>query len=286
MCKKFIATIALSGGLLLAAASVQAKDPMAKTAPDDLLNATLWTQSSVEYKANAMAAYSLAKVMLDKALADKSWTAASEQTGDFMGKPPAVVLDLDETVLDNSEYEAWIVENKTHYSSKTWGPYVDAAISKPIPGSLDFIKYAAAKGVEIFYVSNRKAPNEAGTRKNLEKLGYPVNGKTDTVLLRGENDWGSKKSSRRAYVAKNYRILLLLGDNLGDFTDQTGGSPADRMKVFQANQARWGTSWIMIANPMYGSWESAAFKGNWKLPSDERRKMKIDALSGWSGPAK
>ncbi len=271
-----LAGLAISAGMVHAGSTT--------TAQNDLLNATLWTQTSVEFKANALASYRLAKIMLDRALIDKDWTAATEQSGAYQGKPPAVLLDVDETVLDNSAYEAWVIKADTHYSSKTWGPYVDAAISKPIPGSLAFIKYAVSKGVEIFYFSNRKKPGEAGTRRNLEKYGYPINDKIDTVLLRGENGWGRKKSARRLHVAKDYRILLLVGDNLGDFTDQSGGSPADRSKVYEKHMERWGTSWITISNPMYGSWEAAPFKGNWKLDANIRRQMKLDAMTHWPGP--
>lgn len=271
---------ALAAAVVLPSVGAQADEGVAQ---NDLLNATLWTQSSVEFKASALASYRLATLMLDKALADKSWTAALEQDGDYQNKPPAIILDVDETVLDNSEYEAWLIKAKTHYSSKTWGPYVDQAISKPIPGSLEFINYAKSKGVEIFYVSNRKAPGEEGTRKNLKALGYPINEAFDTVLLRKENDWGRKKSSRRAHIAKDYRVLMVFGDNLGDFTDAYGGSIADRQKVYEEHADRWGTSWIMIANPMYGSWEASAFGGNWKLSRDEQRAKKLEALNYWSG---
>ncbi len=253
-----------------------------KVAESDLLNATLWTQTSVEFKASAMAAYKLAEVMLDRALADKSWTAALEQGSDYQGKPPAVILDVDETVLDNTEYEAWLIKAKKNYSSKTWMPYVDEAISKPIPGSKEFIDYARSKGVEIFYVSNRKAPGEAGTRKNLKDFGYYINEKMDTVLLRGEKkEWGSAKSTRRAHVAKDYRVLLLLGDNLGDFVDAKGASLADRDVILSKYKDNWSSKWITIANPMYGSWEGAAFGYKWKASGDEKRQMKLDSMKYW-----
>ncbi|WP_051548190.1 HAD family acid phosphatase [Sneathiella glossodoripedis] len=170
----------------------------ADEAANDLINATVWTQTAVEFKASSMAAFKLAEIMLDRALANKDWTAALEQGDNYQGKPPAVILDVDETVLDNTEYEAWLIKAKKNYSSKTWMPFVDAAQSDPIPGSKEFINYAKSKGVEIFYVSNRKAPGEAGTRKNLKDLGYPINEKIDTVLLRGEREnWGSEKGTRR-----------------------------------------------------------------------------------------
>jgi acid phosphatase len=266
---------------------------MSQTAPaagaeslgqNDGLNGTLWLQSSVEFKANALATYRLGTMMLDAALADKSWTAApNEQKGDFGAKPPAVILDVDETVLDNSVYQAWVVAANSYYSSKTWGPFVNDILSRPIPGSLDFIKAAAAKGIKIFYVTNRKAPLEAATRKNLLKHGYPVDTSEDTVLTRGEKEaWkSSKKSPRRAHVAANYRILMVFGDNFGDFVDGYKGSLVERQALYEKHGDLWGSKWFMLANPSYGSWESAAFGHNWRKPGGERRQMKHDALESW-----
>src|SRR5277367_1525723 len=85
---------------------------------NDLLNAVLWMQRSVEYKANSLASFTLARLRLDQALADKTWTAApAEQTGAYQDLPPAVVVDLDETLLDNSAYQAWLVK-----TGKTFDP--------------------------------------------------------------------------------------------------------------------------------------------------------------------
>ncbi len=223
--------------------------------------------------------------MLEASLADKSWTAApAEQMGSFADKPPAVMLDIDETVLDNSSYEAWLINNDKSYGSKTWGPFVDSATSLAIPGSLDFIKYAGSKGVKVFYVSNRKAHLEKGTRKNLLALGYPIDTSEDTVLLRQEKEaWNSSsKSPRRAYITANYRLVIVVGDNLSDFTDSYGGSIAEREAVMKQTRDMWGSKWIMIANPMYGSWESAAFGHNRKLEKNKQRKMKHDAMSAWA----
>lgn len=252
----------------------------------DGLNATYWMQNSVEYKANAAALYELAKLRLDQALADRSWTAALEQGTGYEDKPPAVILDIDETVLDNSPYQAWIVEKDKYYSSQTWAPFVETQTSRAIPGSLEFTEYAVSKGVKVFYVSNRKAPEETATRGNLAKFGYPVADDEDVVLLRGESDaWGSSdKTPRRAHVAANYRILLQLGDNLGDFTEEDG-TPAERQAIFRKHADRWGREWIMFANPTYGSWEGAAIGNNWKASAEEKRRMKYDIMDDWAGPA-
>lgn len=250
---------------------------------NDNLNATLWTQRSVEFKGHALGAFALAKLRLDEALKDSGWTAApAEQSGDIASLPPAVIVDVDETVLDNSAYQAWMVLNDTSFSSKTWGPFVKTETSTAVPGALDFIKYADSKGVKVFYVSNRDADQEEATRHNLEKFGFPMGGNVDTVLLKGEQkEWGSPKGSRRAVVAKDYRVLLLIGDNFGDFVDAYKGNEAERLQVMEDNKARWGREWIVVANPTYGSFESAPFGHDYKLSEGDRRAAKRNALDAW-----
>lgn len=253
---------------------------------NDLLNATLWVSNSVEYKANTLSMYQLARMRLDEALADKTWTAATEQTGDFQNLPPAIVLDADETVIDNGGYESWLVVARTDYGTKSYAEWVGAMQAKAIPGALEFTKYADSKGVKVFYVTNRSADQEEATRKNMEALGFPMGGNVDTFLMSKEKeDWTSKKGTRRAFIAKDYRILLLVGDNYGDFSDDYGGSEAERLASLEANMAHVGRDWIFIANPEYGSFESAPFLGDYKKSPDERRQLKIDALPAWSGPA-
>ncbi len=249
---------------------------------NDNLNATLWMQSSVEYAGVTMGAYQLATVMLDRALADPGWTAVpGEQGENSADKPPAVILDVDETVLDNSKYQAWMVTNGKSFHPGTWGEFVNSVDSMPIPGSLEFTKYADSKGVKVFYVSNRTGDLEEATRKNLQKYGYPMGGNVDTVLLKAEiPEWkSSAKSPRRLHVAKDYRVLLLLGDNFGDFVDGYKGSLEERKALMEKNKSMWGTKWIVLPNPSYGSWESAAFGHNWKEPDQRGRKQ--GALSVW-----
>jgi len=279
-----VLAVLLSAGLSIAlGASALAQDA---TPQDDNLNATLWRENSVEYKANTLSMYQLARIRLDQALADKTWTAATEQTGSFQDLPPAVILDADETVIDNGGYESWLVVAHKEFSGKTWGAWVAAAEAKAVPGALDFTKYADSKGVKVFYVTNRSADQEEATRKNMAALGFPIGGNVDTFLMSKEKeDWTSKKGTRRAFVAKDYRILLLVGDNYGDFSDDSSKSEADRLASLQANMAHIGHDWIVIANPEYGSFESAPFMGDYKKSPDERRKIKIGALPAWKGPS-
>lgn len=252
---------------------------------NDNLNAVLWMQTSVEYKANAEAVFALARIRLDEALKDKSWTAApAEQTDDFKDLTPAVVVDADETVIDNSGYQAWMVMNNETFSPKTWSKFVNSQTSIATPGAVEFAKYAESKGVRVFYVTNRTKAEEPATRENMRKLGFPMDANIDTILTAKEQpDWGSAKGTRRAAIAKHYRILLLVGDNFGDFTDAYKGSLDERQKVYDENAARWGRDWLMLPNPSYGSFESAPFGGNFKLPIEEQRAAKRSVLAPWSG---
>ena len=266
----------------IAARAVQTQAPPA----NDLLNAVLWMQRSVEYKASTITAFALARIRLDQAMADPNWTAApKEQTGAYQTLPHAIVLDVDESIVDNSAYQAWMTMNDTTFDPKTWNAFVNTVTSLAIPGAVEFAKYADARGVKVFYISNRTAEEESATRKNLEKLGFPMGGNVDTILMtRKQPDWGSAKGTRRAYVAKNYRILLNVGDNFADFVDEYRGTEAERLKVFEQYKERWGREWIMIANPSYGSFESAPFNHDFKLSADDRRKAKRAVLDAWPGP--
>ena len=252
---------------------------------NDNLNAVLWMQKSVEYKANAEAVFALAKIRLEEALKDKSWTAApAEQTGDFKNLTPAVVVDADETVLDNSGYQAWMVMEGETFNPKTWTQFVNSQTSTAVPGAVEFAKYAESKGVRVFYVTNRTKVEEPATRENMRKLGFPLTANIDTIMTAKEQpDWGSAKGTRRAAIARHYRILLLVGDNFGDFTDAYKGSVDERQKVYEENAARWGHDWLMLPNPSYGSFEAAPFGGNFKLPIEEQRAAKRSVLAPWNG---
>ena len=282
-----IARIVTLVALLLATAVAGVAPAAAQDPPaNDLLNAVLWMQRSVEYRASAMTAFALARIRLEQALTDPSWTAAPrEQTARYQSLPPAVILDIDETLLDNSGYQAWMALKDTTFDPKTWNAYVNTVTSLAIPGAVEFATYAAARGVKVFYVSNRTVEEESATWKNLEKLGFPLDDKIDTVLsAREQPDWGSAKGTRRAFVAKSYRVLLNVGDNFGDFVDEYRGSEAERLKVMEDHKARWGREWIMIANPSYGSFETAPFNHDFKLSPDDRRKAKRGVLDAWPGP--
>jgi acid phosphatase len=224
----------------------------------------LWTQTAAEHHAACLQAYRHAQDLLDRALKDKRWTAATEQTGEFGKLPPAVILDIDETVVDNSPMQARAAHANADFNPQLWEAWVSESSALPLPGALEFTQYARSRGVTVFFVSNRDAKLEAATRRNLTRLNFPLEAAkgpaTDTVLLRGEQpEWGSDKGTRRAAVAKSYRILLLIGDDFGDFLSNVRTSIEQRQQFMTTHRDKWGTRWIVLPNPMYGSWEMALY---------------------------
>jgi acid phosphatase len=236
-------------------------------------------QTAAEYRAIAIQTYRLARLQLDAALADRSWTAATEQTGDVSVLPPAVVLDLDETVLDNSAFQARQVQETAPYSETAWQAWVEERKAGAVPGAVEFLQYARSRGVTPFYVTNRDHRNEQATRDVLQKLNIPMDGSRDTVLARNENGWtASDKSSRRQAIAVDFRILLLVGDNFEDFVTGTRATVSDREALMKKYEAWWGTKWIALPNPTYGSWETAITYGLGQLNDAQVLEAKYKAL--------
>ncbi len=248
-----------------AASRPAAAPPPPGPRPHDNLNATVWMQTAVEYRANALALYRAATSLLPAALADTAWSAdvPQLQRGGFGRLPAAVVLDLDETVLDNSPAQARRVAVDSAYSQKAWGVWTASASARAIPGALAYTQAAHARGIRVVYITNRTAAEEADTRRNLAALGFPLDADEDGVLTRGERPaWAaSDKGPRRADVAARYRILQLVGDNLGDVLSGEDAAVAARDALVAPYDAFWGTRWFLLPNPTYGSWESAITRG-------------------------
>ncbi len=274
--------LSLTMAALLSCSAGYALADTTQPAANDLLNANLWMQNSVEYKANVRAIYALAHLRLDAALANKNATALPKlQKNNYASLPPAIILDCDETVIDNTAYESFLIKHNQSYGSKTWDAYVKDKVAKAMPGAVEFTQYAHQKGVKVFYITNRKKVLEPATYDNMQALGFPFDKGLDTLLTKGEKaDWGSDKTSRDQYVANHYRVVLMLGDNLGDFTNASG-TPEQRLTTYNNNKAHWGNDWLMLPNAEYGSFESAPFGGDYSLSAGERRAKKISVLNAW-----
>jgi len=282
-----VVLIAKATGLLAFGAGEQAVPAVpesreAVTTPATaLLNSTLWVQSSAEYYAAARQAYRLAELMLQQALESPDWTAALEQeaAGGFESLPPAVILDVDETVLDNSPSQARQILDDKPFNRADWHAWVREEKAEPVPGALEFTQRAARLGVKVFYVTNRRREVEDATRRNLQAWGFPLDPSIDTVYTQNERpEWGGDKGTRRSAVAAEYRILLLVGDNFGDFASGDRVSVAERAEMAHGFGSRWGRQWIVLPNPEYGSWDGALIQYRYSLPETEKIQRKMAAL--------
>lgn len=241
------------------------------------LDATLFLQTAVEYDAIAIQTFRMARELAEEALEDPSWTAVDGSSG--AGLPPAVIVDVDETVLDNSPYQARLILDDEEFGRESWKAWVDEAGAPPIPGAVEFARWAEASGITMFYVTNRRDYEEEPTRRNLAAVGFPIRADIDTVLTRDERtEWGSDKTTRRAHVARDFRVLLLIGDDFGDFLPRTWTGVASRHEMLLANEERWGRQWLVLPNPTYGSWMSTLLDGHDVEGAGERLEILYEAL--------
>ena len=287
---QFIASALIAAAAIVSLSGCQSgerPDGASALPPHDALLGTLWVQTSGEYVALCEQAYGASGAFLEAALADTSWSAAVEQAGrDVSQLPPAVIVDVDETVLDNSPYQVRLIQTGGSFDPETWAAWCELAEAEAVPGSVGFLQAADALGVTVFYVTNRDAPSEVATRDNLEALGFPLNGDRDTVLLNGEQpDWNSSKIARRALVAEDYRILFIAGDDLNDFvTGFKTGDPAQRKMDVARYADRFGKEWILLPNPQYGSWEASLYQRDYSLSETEKRTRMHDRLRSYLAP--
>lgn len=218
------------------------------------LYATLYQQQAAEYRALCYQAFNVADLYLAEAL------------GQQHAKPMAIITDIDETILDNSPYQAAAILGNFGYPTR-WADWMNAANAWAVPGSVEFLNKAAEAGVKIFYISNRKEEFREPTLKNLERLGFP-GVSNETLLLRQEGE-GNSKQTRRDAVGQNYEVIMLLGDNLDDFSgvfevDDAG----ERMLQTDLNKAAFGRKFIVLPNAVYGSWVNVLPGYNRNLPSE------------------
>ena len=242
--------------------------------PDNeyLVGSTLWTQSSGEWRALAYQAYNFARVLLDQDLRANRKRRMRR----------AVIVDVDETVLDNSRYQASLIREHKSYP-QDWTAWINRAEAAAVPGAIEFLNYAHQRGVRVFYVTNRKAIEKEGTRVNLKKLGFP--GVSDeTLIVRTDADTSSKEERRRR-IAQRYRIVLLIGDNLNDFAEALEKTTvAGRIAATDQSKALFGTRFIMLPNPMYGDWENSVYEYNFNLKDAEKAARRRNLLKAVGEP--
>jgi 5'-nucleotidase (lipoprotein e(P4) family) len=232
-----------------------------------------WVDSSAEYDALTLQVYQNASRHLDELIADKSATAlpGQERTAGLpmTDRPVAIILDVDETAVSNVDFQ---LRHEGRFSHEAFDDWWLNNTARHISGAAEFIHTARDKEVTVFFITNRPCeprdfaagpcPQEAITLKNLAEAGIETD--ADHLMLVGEQaEWNREKRFRQELVAEDYRVIMLIGDDLGDFLPCVRAKPvapcppataADRDRMTLQHRDYWGVRWHILPNPMHGSW--------------------------------
>ncbi|HEU0064916.1 MAG TPA: 5'-nucleotidase, lipoprotein e(P4) family [Flavisolibacter sp.] len=240
--------------LNLAACSVQKKTNDLRISSPITVNGKLFTsaymQKAAEYRALCFQAYNIARIKLD------------EKVTLITNKPKAIITDIDETVLDNSAFAVHQALQGKDYDQIDWYSWTAREEADTIPGAPSFLKYAGGKGIQIFYITNREERERKSTLINLQRY-YLPNADNEHLIMRINE---SGKEHRRQHVMADYEVVLLLGDNLADFSTLFDKQTTDQ-RITNTNKIAemFGDRYIVLPNPDYGDWESAIYQYNYKL---------------------
>ena len=253
---------ALTGPLILRAIWVDEAFAQKKDLPFPMawrMGSNLYVQTAAEYRASCLQTYASAEQRLEAIL----------QAASLPFPKPAVVMDLDETVLDNSAFQTFLYLNNLEYTEALWERYEkdypdDVTL---VPGAKEFIAKAERNGVTVVYISNRSETNRPSTITALRQLGINTDNINARLLLKKKGA-SSDKSARREEAALRYNILLHIGDNLRDFSEafavaRLRSSAAEtqlseieqRYAIVDSAASHWGMDWFILPNPVYGEWE-------------------------------
>jgi 5'-nucleotidase (lipoprotein e(P4) family) len=233
------------------------------------LNTVLWHQTAAEYKALCYQTYHFAKIQLVSKLQKHAFPYE---------KAPAIIMDLDETVVDNSFYNAQLIKDGENYSKETWKNWSDLSQAGEVPGAIEFIKFARENGVTVIFISNRRINELDNTMKNLLDLGLTTLD-TNHFFLRVDE---SSKAGRRSQVAENYEVLMLFGDNLADFTEMFDKkSVNERNELTESMQSKFGDSFIVLPNTLYGEWDGALFDYKYDWTTAQKDSIRREWIKGY-----
>ncbi|MEP6646027.1 MAG: 5'-nucleotidase, lipoprotein e(P4) family [Saprospiraceae bacterium] len=227
----------------------------------------LWQQTAAEYRALCYQAFNIATLRINEIPRKK-----------FRKEKLAIITDLDETILNNSYSEAQLIKEGKEHSRTSWKEWTDKSAASAVPGAVEFLQFAKKKGISIFYISNRDTNAIQTTLLNLLNLNLP-DANTEHMLFMSNS---SSKETRRQIVATHYNIVMLMGDNLNDFTSFFEKKPIpDRKIEVDKVKEEWGRKFIVLPNATYGEWENALFNYEQMLNPKQKQEILLSLLKGY-----
>ncbi len=229
----------------------------------------LWVRDSAEYRAISRQVYRAASLALPGLIADETWSAIPYQTN-AENLPPAIIMDIDQTLVNGVDFQ---LGHEPPFTAEKFDGWNASHVATPVPGAPEFVRMARASGVRVFFLTNRYCDTTADSScaqkliavQDLIEAGIPADD-ADVTLAGERPDWGSEKKVRRDHIALRFRVIMLFGDDLGDFIPcvrrrpvapcTTAGTITNRFALTTEHDAYWGAGWYILPNPMYGSWTS------------------------------
>ena len=231
----------------------------------------LWVKHAADYEAITRQIYRNAEMALPRMIEDKSWTALPGQTG-AENLPPAVILDVDETVITNVDFQIAFERPFANRKLEMWDR---GHTAQPVPGVVEYVAAARASGVTVFFLTNRPCekyededevcPQKQTTLESIREIGISVEPEFLTLALE-RPEWTREKLVRRQVIGETHRVLAVIGDDLGDFLPcarkkvvapcDAAGTRASRREALDTYADYWGNGWYILPNPMHGSWTS------------------------------
>lgn len=240
----------------------------APSPPDRSLDANLYMQTAAEYRACCYQAFNFATAVLRDRLRNRRADA----------KPSAIILDLDETVFDNSGFQAMLLRSGLTYDRRLWRDWQQNLQGRLalVPGAREFILTATQADVSVFYIGNTREEHREAIEAAMRGFVIPVPTKKN-LLLRDDRDLNpDDKTKRRESVTSGHDVLVSVGDNLRDFDETfafvpvpTKSDPADqvdaaidrRKRLVDAKRDYFGGYYIILPNPVYGEWMKPMNRG-------------------------
>lgn len=219
--------------------------PAAGPQTSTITNDVKWSRISAEHRAIYTQTY--------RAAANQLATLASGRASGSWG----VILDADETVIDNSEYEVGRVPFGGSFDANAWTTWVMQGRAPALPGAVDFTNRVHALGGKVVIVTNRDDAQCPITRSNLDKVSI----KADLVLCKtGTGDKNPRFDAVQNGTASPgfgaISVLEWLGDNIQDFPHLSQSIRNEPDSAF----SKFGESFFALPNAMYGSWQANPFK--------------------------
>ncbi len=227
----------------------------------------LFQQTAAEYRALCYQAFNIAQLRIDQIPRRK-----------LRKEKLAIITDLDETILDNSYSEAQLIKEGKEFSPQAWKNWTNQSAATAVPGAVEFLQNAKKKGISIYYISNRDSTEISSTLINLQKLQLPDADTAHMLFLTKT----SSKEERRLIVGASHTIIMLIGDNLNDFTKAfEKGTIAQRFAETDKEQVEWGRKFIVLPNATYGEWENAVYEYQRGLTPGQKAGKRIEKMKGF-----